>query len=131
MEKTILTFIFLAALGVILYLQYRGGMIHIQSKTAVKYIGSVGDRYASFVACNGYTRRVVRFEKSGNVRFTFQPELSAGSVIVEVLDEKKQILRCLSSAEPVAELQVERKKTYYLVIRFRSATGSYRLDWDI
>ena len=130
MEKAILTVIFLAALGVILALQYRSGYIHIQSKTALMYRGSVGAKYAAFTSCSGYTKRVVRFKESGTVRFTFQPELSAGSVIVEVLDKKKQKLCRLSSVNPTVELQVERKQMYYLVIRFQSATGSYQLNWD-
>ena len=130
MEKTILTLIFLVALGIILYLQYRNGYFHIQSKTAVKYIGSVGDRYAAFTSCSGYTKRVVRFDESGTVRFTFRPELSTGSVTAELIDAKNQMILRLSSANQSADLQVEAKKTYYLVIRFRSATGSYQLDWE-
>lgn len=130
MEKMILTLLFLIALGIILYVQYRNGSIHMQSKTAVKYIGSVGDRHAAFTACSGYTKRVVRFEENRTVRFTFQPELSSGNVIAELLDEKKQIMVRLSTANPTADIPVEAKKRYLLVIRFQSATGSYQLDWE-
>lgn len=130
MEQPILTILFLAALSVILYLQYRNGYIHVQSKRAVMYIGSIGDRHATFTSCTGYTKRVVRFKESGKIRFTFLPELSAGSVTAEILDAKKQIVLRLSSAKANAEIPVEAKKMYYLVIRFQSATGSYQLDWE-
>ena len=130
MEKTILTLIFLIALGVILYVQYRNGYIHIQSKTAVMYVGSIGDRHATFTTCSGYTKRVVRFEESRTVRFMFRPELSSGNVFAELLDEKKQIVVRLSTGNQIAEIPVEAKKRYYLVIRFQSATGSYQLDWE-
>ena len=131
MGKAILTVILLVALGVILYIQYRNGYIHIQSKSAVMYVGSVGDKYATFTSCSGYTRCVVRFKKSGTIRFTFQSELFAGNVTAELLDASKKVVLQLSSANPIADLQVEAKKMYYLVIRFQSATGSYQLDWEI
>ena len=130
MEKTILTLLFLIALGAILYLQYRNGYIHMQAKSAVMYIGSVGDKHATFTSCNGYTKRVVRFKESGTVHLSFQPELSAGNVTAELLDAKKQTILRLSSANRIADVQVEAKKMYYLVIRFQSATGSYHLDWE-
>ena len=130
MEKAILTVIFLVALGVILYLQYRSGYIHMQAKSAVRYIGSVGDKHATFTSCSGYTKRVVRFQEGGVVRFSFQPDLSAGNVTAELLDAKKQVVLRLSSSDRMIDLQIEEKKTYYLVIRFQSATGSYQLDWE-
>ena len=130
MENPVLTLLFLAALGVILYVQYRNGYIHLQSKTAVKYIGSVGDKHATFTSCSGYTKRVVRFKESGTVRFTYEPELTAGNVTVELLDAGKQVVLRLSGANARADVPVEAKKAYYLVIRFQSATGSYQLDWE-
>ena len=130
MEKTILTLILLAGVGVILFVQYRNGYIHMQAKTAVKYIGSAGDKHASFISCSGYTKRVVRFKESGTICFNFLPELSAGNVTAELQDEKKRTMVRLISAGQAAAVQVEAKKTYYLVIRFQSATGSYQLDWE-
>ncbi|MBR2896031.1 MAG: hypothetical protein IKC03_10315 [Oscillospiraceae bacterium] len=129
MTKVIFTLCWLIAFGVVLYLQYRNGYIHTQAKRAVMYIGSVGDKNARFISCTGYTKRVVKFRESGTICFTFQPNVSAGAVTVELLNEQKQSILNLSDTRRIADIQVEAKKRYYLVIHFQSATGSYRLEW--
>ncbi len=130
METAILTAICLIAMGIIFYLLYINGYLITNAKGAIMYIESARGKKASFDSCSGYTRRVVRFRESGTVRFVFDPALSAGSVTAQLLDAKKQMILCLSSANRSAAVQVEAKKRYYLVIQFKSATGRYQIDWE-
>ena len=124
MIKTILI---LAAVAVVCWLLYDQGYLIMQSKSAVSFVGSQRGNSARFTGCSGYIKRIVRFREEGRCTFALDAELSKGDLSVELLDGDKNQLMRLDCANPRADVTVEQKKKYTLVIRFASATGSYTL----
>lgn len=116
---------------VFFYLLYINGCMIVNAKSAIVYIGS-GNK-AEFISCTGYTKRVIRFKKNKIYHFSFFPELSNGEVIVELLDFKKRQIMCLDNHIKSADLCINARKRYYLIFRFKSATGKYILncEWPI
>ena len=113
-----------------MWLLYRNGLMVVNSKRAVSFIGSDRGRRASFTACTGTIRRIVRFSQSKNLRMVFSPVLTKGRVAVELLDSRKQSLLRLDEARPTGSIFVEKGQRYHLVFHFQSATGEYSLQMD-
>ena len=118
------------ALGLGMYLLYRNGWMIINAKSAVSFVGSAGGRAATFTRCSGYLKRIVRFPEEGRYAFDLNCDLSRGSVTASLLGPDKAELLCLTPEQPRAEVRLEEKKRYTLLLRFHSATGSYRLQWE-
>ena len=112
------------------YLLYENGYAVTQMKRAVMYVESAKGRKASFSACSGYTRRIVKFAESRNYHFTFAPELNKGEMSAELLNSKKEKLLTLDGSKPSADIYLENGVRYYLVYRFKSASGKYELNWE-
>lgn len=124
MVKAVLLIAVLVGLFVFLYNQ---GYMVINSKSAVSFIGSASGNGASFTACNGYTKRIVRFPSDGIYTYIFDAQLSKGDMSVELLDSARQRIMQLNSTNRSASVCVVKKKKYYLIINFKSATGRYTL----
>ena len=124
MVKAVLLLILFVGLFVFLYNQ---GYMVIKSTSALMFVGSAKGTSARFTSCNGSMKRVVRFESDGTYRYFLDAELTKGALSVELLDADKEKIMHLDCASPSASVTVERKKKYYLIIRFRSATGRYTL----
>lgn len=124
MIKAILLAILLASLFVFLYNQ---GYMVINSKSAVSFIGSTRGNSARFTSCSGYIKRIVRFKADGTYTFILDAELSKGDMSVELLDSARHKIMQLDCANQSASIAVEKRKKYYLVINFKSATGRYAL----
>lgn len=125
-KVTIILFI----IGILFYLLYINGFLAIQSKRAIVYVGSLKGNRAKFVSCTGYTKRIIRFEESKTYRMALNTELSAGKLSVAILDSEKNVLFSLNRNIQNGVIYAEKGKRYYLVIRFKSATGNYSLKWD-
>ena len=124
MVKAVLLIAVLVGLFVFLYNQ---GYMVINSKSAVSFIGSASSSGASFTSCNGYTKRIVRFPSDGIYTYIFDAQLSKGDMSVELLDSAQQRIMQLNSTNRSASVSIEKKKKYYLIINFKSATGRYTL----
>lgn len=114
----------------IMYLLYINGIAITNMKGAIMYVESFKGKRASFDSCTGYTRRVVKFKDSRLYHFTFTSELRKGDVSAELLNADKQQILCLNRTHQSDRIEIDKTKRYYLVFRFRSATGNYYLDWD-
>lgn len=128
-----LYFIIVLIIGVILYLLYINGYMILNAKKATMFVGVVrGNRRckASFIACDGFMKRGVRFKENKRYYFKINPELTNGEMTVDVLDDKKNSLLHLDAQHQSATIDVDKRKRYYLVFRFRSATGKYELNWE-
>ncbi len=124
--------IFLILFVIGFYYIYINGYLVINSKRAAMFIGSIrgnGRCRAGFAACDGYMKRVVRFKSSRPYNFVLDCELTKGYMTVELWDRKKHKLMCLKDDKQSAGVNVEKKKSYYLVFRFKSATGKYEFSW--
>ena len=112
--------------GVFVFLYNQGYMVS-KSYSAVMFVGSSKGNSAKFTSCNGYIKRIVRFKTDGMYTFLLDAELTKGDMSVELLDAAREKIMQLKCANPSASIAVEKKKKYYLVIRFHAATGRYAL----
>lgn len=124
MVKAVLLIIILTGLFIFLYNQ---GYMVVKSTTAVAFIGSTKGNSARFTACNGNLKRIVRFKANGTYTYVLDADLSKGDISVELLDSAKQKIMQLNCANRRASITVEKKKKYYLIIKFMSASGRYTL----
>lgn len=124
MVETVLLILILTGLFVFLYNQ---GYMVLKSTSAVTFIGSTRGNSARFTSCSGYMKRIIRFKADGTYTFLLDAELSKGDMSIELLDSAKQKIMLLNCANRSASITVEKKKKYYLVIDFKSATGRYAL----
>lgn len=123
------TLLLVVLLGIALYALYLGGFMTLQSKRAVLYVGSLKGNSARFSSCTGYSKRILRFRESRPYLVDFNCSLTGGDVTAEILDSDKETVVSLPCGTQSASIAVQKGKRYYLVIRFRSATGSYTLGW--
>ena len=117
-------------MSVVLYLLYINGYLPMNAKRAIMYVGFMGNRKATFASCTGYTKRVIKFRESKDVQFHFDLKLSKGDVTMELLDAAKECILKLDRSNTNAVIPIDAKKRYYLVFRFKSASGSYLLSWE-
>ena len=113
-------------LGIFVFLYNRGLMV-FKSISAATFVGAAKGNGAKFSSCSGYMKRVVTFKETGTYTFVLDAQLSKGDMSVELLDSAKQKILQLNCADRSASITVEQKKKYYLIVHFRSATGSYSL----
>lgn len=125
--------ILLICLGVVFYILYAQGIMVVNSKTAVMFLGSIrgnGHCSASFTSCSGKMKRVIKFKESKTYRFILTSELEKGEMDVMVLDSLKQPVMTLNYMQPSGVIEVDKKKRYYLVFSFKEASGKYELKWE-
>lgn len=116
-----------------MYVLYINGYMIVNAKRAVTFIGSIRGRGkcgASFHSCSGYMKRIMRFKESRVYHFELEVNLVSGEMVVEVLDREKKPVMRLDGNAPSAELEVDRKKRYTLIFRFKSATGDFKMRWE-
>ena len=128
MKEASLLLIPAAAAG--MWLMYQNGLMVLSSKRALSFVGSDRGRRASFTACTGTVRRILRFSESKTLRVVFSPVLTKGSVTMELLNSQKQPLLLLDETHPTGSISVEKGQRYHLVFHFQSATGEYSLQLD-
>ena len=117
-------------LGVAFYLLYSNGYLAMASKRAVMYVGSKRGKAAKFSSCSGYTKRIIKVQESKQYRFSLDCNLTAGTILVEVLDASKKMILTLDETHRCAAVDMEKGKRYDLIVRFKSASGDYVLDWN-
>ena len=117
-------------LGVALYMLYSNGYLAMASKRAVMYVGSKRGKAAKFSSCSGYTKRIIKVQETKQYRFSLECNLTAGTVLVEVLDASKKPILSLDETNRCAAVDMEKGKRYDLIVRFKSASGDYVLDWN-
>lgn len=125
-EVVLLIILTAVMLGIFVFLYDQGYMI-VKSTSAVVFIGSARGNSARFTSCSGYIKRIVRFKDDGTYTFILDADLSKGDMSVELLDSAKQKIMQLNCANRSASVTVDKKKKYYLVFNFKSATGRYAL----
>ena len=117
-------------LGVAFYMLYSNGYLAMASKRAVMYVGSKRGKAAKFSSCSGYTKRIIKVQETKQYRFSLDCNLTAGTVLVEVLDASKKPILSLNETHRCAAVDMEKGKRYNLIVRFKVASGDYVLDWN-
>ena len=126
MVKAIILLVFI---GILSYLLYINGYMVISSKRAFMFLGSERGKKAMFSSCTGYVKRVIKFKESKVYNIDFKLELEKGEVVLELLDAKKQVILSLNKSE-CFKIKVESRQRYYMILRFKSATGNYEVTWE-
>ena len=121
--------IILFLIGVLSYFLYINGYMVVTSKRAFMFLGSKRGKKAMFSSCTGYIKRVVKFKESKIYHVDFNVELEKGEVTLELLDVKKQLMLSLNGSE-ISKIEVKNGQRYYMVLRFKAATGSYEVSWE-
>ena len=119
----------LCIIGILSYLLYINGYMVVASKCALMFLGSKRGKKVMFSSCTGCIKRVIKLKESKTYYAEFKLELEKGEVTLELLDAKKQLILSLNSNETL-KIEAERGQKYYMVIRFKSATGSYEVNWE-
>ena len=117
-------------LGAGFYLLYSNGYLAMASKRAVMYVGSKRGKAAKFSSCSGYTKRIIKVKETKQYRFSLDCNLTAGTVLVEVLDTSKKPILSLDETHRCAAVDLEKGKRDNLIVRFKAASGDYVLDWN-
>ena len=117
-------------LGAGFYLLYSNGYLAMASKRAVMYVGSKRGKAAKCSSCSGYTKRIIKVQETKQYRFSLDCNLTAGTILVEVLDTSKKTILTLDETHRCAAVDMEKGKRYNLIVRFKSASGDYVLDWN-
>ena len=128
MSEIMILLLIRAITGIAVCLLYRYGFMAIQIKRAVLYIGIPNG--ARFSSCTGFVKRILRLKSGKTYRITFEPDLTDGDISAEIYDVSKQTAVRLNSEVREGCIHAEKGKRYYLMIRFRSATGSYVLRYS-
>ncbi|MBR4983444.1 MAG: hypothetical protein IKY94_12890 [Lachnospiraceae bacterium] len=123
------TIIILCLIGILSYFLYINGYMVVSSKRSLMFLGSKRGKKAMFSSCTGYIKRVVKFKENKLYHVDFRLELEKGGVMLELLDARKQVILSLNGSEG-AKIEVESGERYYMILRFKSATGSYEVSWD-
>lgn len=135
MEQGIAIGILLLVLG-LFYFLYLHGVGVINAKSAMYYMGT--PRFgknrncikASFGACSGWMKRVVRLSRSKQYRFTFTCHVTRGSVSVELYGKSKEPLAILTENHQSVVVSAGDQTVCRVVTRFVKADGEYQLCWD-
>ena len=117
-------------MGIVMYLLYRNGWMVLSSKSAVTFVGSNRGKSATFSGCSGSIKRIIRCSEDREYRFFLDAALTKGDMSVSLLGPDKRELLQLTDSMPQASAALEKGKSYTLVLRFRSATGRYALQWN-
>jgi uncharacterized protein YdaL len=117
-------------MGVGFYLLYSNGYLAMASKRAVMYVGSKRGKAAKFSSCSGYTKRIIKVQETKQYRFSLDCNLTAGTILVEVLDTSKKPILSLDETHRCAAVNLEKGKRYDLIVRFEAASGDYVIDWN-
>ena len=117
-------------MGVGFYLLYSNGFLVMNSKRAVMYAGSKRGKAAKFSSCSGYTKRIIKVQETKQYQFSFDCNLTAGTILVEVLDVSKKPILALDETHRCAAVDLEKGKRYDLIVRFEAASGDYVIDWN-
>lgn len=86
---------------------------------------------ASFTACTGWIKYVARLQGGGRYEFSFDADMKKGEVKVILTDRTKEPILEFGShlADPVVKVELEEGKKYYIVWRFKKASGRCELRW--
>ena len=129
-ESFVYTALFLLLMGGSLWGLYAHGLIAVQSKRAMLFMGSVRGGNARFSGCTGYVMRRFPVKESRAYRFEMNLTLSSGEVWMELQDRNKKTLLRLDHRNSSGEVYLERGEKYRLVIRYKRASGEHRLTWQ-
>ena len=126
-------YVIVIAAAALLAALYYAGVLPVQQKRALSYIGTGSFQKrcfgASFTGCTGWIRRTLRVKESRSYSFRLSGHVQEGTVRAAVQKGSDPLLT-LTADNPTATVFLEKGTVYRLEIRFQSASGDYQLEWD-
>ena len=126
-------YVIVIAAAALLAALYYAGVLPVQQKRALSYIGTGSFQKrcfgASFTGCTGWIRRTLRVKESRSYSFRLSGHVQEGTVRA-VLQKGSEPLLTLTADNPTATVSLEKGTFYRLEVRFQSASGDYQLEWD-
>ncbi|MBQ8144455.1 MAG: hypothetical protein IJ452_03420 [Butyricicoccus sp.] len=116
--------------ALLFYRLYQSGLMVLNCKSALTYIGKNRALSASFTGCNGYIKRVLRFRAPRTCTLTLVQQLTRGCMQAELYDAQKKLLLTLDERCGTGTLNTAANTRFTLVLRFHKADGSYELTID-
>lgn len=116
-----------AAVLVIVYFAYIGGLLTLTSHASVLYVGRINR--ARFSKCNGTFKRIIKLDEAKPYSFNLSCNLTDGSVEAVISDKERKTLLSLDSQTPTGTINVKEKSKYTLTVKITKASGSYELHW--
>ena len=115
------------------YILWINGYLMLSRKTSKLFIGSFRHKNRcriKFVCSNGYIKKIVKFKENRSYIFLLNCNVNEGVVLLEIQDKNKKLLLHLDSNTPNATLNVDKKCRYYMVLKFKKASGEVELLWN-
>lgn len=126
-------YVIVIAAAALLAALYCAGVLPVQQKRALSYIGTGSFQKrcfgASFTGCTGYIFRVLRVKESRSYSFRLSGHIQEGTVRAAVQKGSDPLLT-LTADNPTATVSLKKGTFYRLEVRFQSASGDYQLEWD-
>ena len=115
------------AMALVMYRLYQSGLMVLNCKSALTYVGKNRNLSASFTRCSGYTKRILRYSAAHTCRITLEQDVTRGVLQAEVYDARKKLLLTLDDTCRTGTFHAAPNARYTLVLRFHKADGSYEL----
>lgn len=117
----------------LLCITYKKGNLTLRRTRAFVFImaSKRNKSAASFLSCTGYTKKICFFQEEKAYTFDFKSNIEKGSVEIQLLNSKKDILLTFESinSDILKEINLINKEKYYIIVNFYNATGVYELTW--
>ena len=112
------------------YFLYNNGIGGINMMFSLMNMTSMDAKRSRFSHCSGYMKRVARFKEDRVYRFTLDLTLSKGDFWVELTDSHGNHVLKLDRNNKAASAEMSSNERYRLIYHFKSASGSYTLNWQ-
>lgn len=89
---------------------------------------SVSGSYEEF---NGYKSTSVKLEEGSTICLNLKVKTEEGSLVVEVIDEKDNVMLNMNSDVEEQELNIKSTGTYKIRVEGDKHKGEFKLDWNI
>ena len=119
-------------MSAVFYLLWINGHLIFNRKWAGLFTASFHKKNrfgATFSACNGCVKKVIKFGQKRRYTFSFSCQISQGNVSVCVANQHKETLLHLTPDKTTGWLDVQAKNRYILVLKFEKAAGKIELEW--
>lgn len=120
----------LLLMTLVAWLMWQKGLMVIQRKMAVTFIGRRGANHwgAGMTGCTGWTKRVLPLDAGKKYRFYYESNITDGDIVAEIA-LGKNVVRSFDLHNRTTVLKAE-KGRYTITTRFTKASGEYDLKWE-
>ncbi len=114
------------------YLLWIKGLLTINSKRAILYIGKRANNYsgAKVGCCTGYVKRIIKFKHKGTYQFNLDLMCESEDISATLQDRHKKDIAVFNRSTTQKSLDIIGGKIYYLKFIYIKASGSAKFYWQ-